>query len=88
MSSLRNRVDALTAETRDAEIILLTILGLTAGGSLTFYIYSTYMQKFLTNSAGFTRDQATELSAATLFFFMLAQPLVATLLFSILASCL
>src|SRR5678809_1683815 len=49
----------------------LTVLGLTAGGSLTFYIYTTYMQKFLTNTGTFTRDQATELSAATLFCFCL-----------------
>ena len=54
----------------------LTILGLTAGGSLTFYIYTTYMQKFLTNTAHFTRDEATELSALTLLCFALAQPLV------------
>jgi MHS family alpha-ketoglutarate permease-like MFS transporter len=54
----------------------LTVLGLTAGGSLTFYIYTTYMQKFLTNTGSFTRDQATELSAATLVCFMLAQPLL------------
>jgi MHS family alpha-ketoglutarate permease-like MFS transporter len=54
----------------------LTVLGLTAGGSLTFYVYTTYMQKFLTNTGTFTRDQATELSAATLFCFMLAQPLI------------
>lgn len=54
----------------------LMVLGLTAGGSLNFYVYTTYMQKFLTNTGSFTRDQATELNAATLFFFMLAQPLV------------
>jgi MHS family alpha-ketoglutarate permease-like MFS transporter len=53
----------------------LTILGLTAGGSMIFYVYTTYMQKYLTNTAGFTRDQATELSAASLVVFMLAQPL-------------
>jgi len=53
-----------------------TILGLTAGGSLGFYIYTTYMQKFLTNTAGFTRDQATELSALTLICFMGLQPLL------------
>ncbi len=53
----------------------LTILGLTAGGSMIFYVYTTYMQKFLTNTAGFSKDQATELSAATLVAFMLAQPL-------------
>jgi MFS transporter, MHS family, alpha-ketoglutarate permease len=53
----------------------LTIIALTAGGSLIFYVYTTYMQKFLTNTAGFSRNQATEISAATLFVFMLAQPL-------------
>lgn len=56
-----------------------TILGLTAGGSLLFYVYTTYMQKFLTNTAGFTREQATELSALSLFCFMLAQPAVGAL---------
>ena len=53
----------------------ITILGLTAGGSMIFYVYTTYMQKFLTISAGFTRDRATEISAASLVVFMLAQPL-------------
>jgi MHS family alpha-ketoglutarate permease-like MFS transporter len=53
----------------------LTILGLTAGGSMIFYVYTTYMQKFLVNTSGFTRDQATQVSAGTLFLFMLAQPL-------------
>jgi MHS family alpha-ketoglutarate permease-like MFS transporter len=53
----------------------LTILGLTAGGSMIFYVYTTYMQKFLTNTAGFSKGEATQLSAATLIAFMLAQPL-------------
>ena len=29
----------------------LTVLGLTAGGSLMFYVFSTYMQKYLVNTA-------------------------------------
>jgi MHS family alpha-ketoglutarate permease-like MFS transporter len=52
----------------------LTILGLTAGGSMIFYVYTTYMQKFLTNTAGFSKDQATEISAVALIVFMFAQP--------------
>lgn len=52
-----------------------TILGLTAGGSMIFYVYTTYMQKFLANTAGFSKDQATRLSALTLVAFLLAQPL-------------
>ena len=54
---------------------VVTILGLTAGGSLSFYIYTTYMQKFLVNSAGFSKEQASEISAATLVAFLLVQPL-------------
>src|ERR1700694_3259653 len=52
----------------------VTVLGFTAGGSVIFYVYTTYMQKFLTNSAGFSRDQATEISAVSLIAFMVAQP--------------
>lgn len=51
------------------------IMGLTAGGSLTFYVYTTYMQKFLVNTAGFSKGQASEISAISLIGFLLAQPL-------------
>jgi MHS family alpha-ketoglutarate permease-like MFS transporter len=50
------------------------IIGLTAGGSLSFYAYTTYMQKYLVNTAGFSRDAATEITAAALICFMAAQP--------------
>jgi len=50
------------------------VIGLTAGGTLAFYAYSTYMQKFLVNSAGFGRETATGIMAAALFVFMLLQP--------------
>jgi MHS family alpha-ketoglutarate permease-like MFS transporter len=53
---------------------ILTVLGFTAGGSVIFYVYTTYMQKFLTNTAGFSKDQATEISAVSLIAFMAAQP--------------
>lgn len=54
----------------------LTVLGLTAGGSLSFYIYTTYMQKFLTNTSGFSKDQATQISAVSLLLFMVFQPII------------
>ncbi len=60
---------------RDHPREVLTVLGFTAGGSVIFYVYTTYMQKFLTNTAGFSKDQATEISAVTLIAFMVAQPL-------------
>ncbi|MGE3250028.1 MAG: MFS transporter [Hyphomonadaceae bacterium] len=52
----------------------LMIMGLTAAGSLSFYAYTTYMQKYLVNTAEFSRPQATEITAYALICFMLAQP--------------
>ena len=57
----------------------LLVLGLTAGGTLAFYTYTTYLQKFLTNTAGFSKATATEISAAALLVFMLLQPAVGAL---------
>lgn len=54
----------------------LMVMGLTAAGSLSFYAYTTYMQKYLVNSAGFDKNQATEITAAALICFMLAQPVM------------
>jgi MFS transporter, MHS family, alpha-ketoglutarate permease len=51
------------------------VVALTAGGTLAFYAYSTYMQKFLVNTAGFGRETATGIMAAALFVYMLLQPI-------------
>ena len=56
-----------------------TVVGLTAGGTLAFYTYTTYMQKYLTNTAGFSVEHATMISAGSLFVFMLLQPVVGAL---------
>lgn len=53
----------------------LTIFLLTSAGSLAFYAYTTYMQKFLVNTSGFSKDAATAISAASLLIYMLIQPL-------------
>ena len=53
----------------------LTVVFLTAGGTLAFYAYSIYMQKFLVNTSGFSREMASRINAVTLFGFMLLQPL-------------
>ncbi len=52
------------------------VMGLTAGGSLSFYVYTTYMQKFLVNTSGFSKDQATEITALALLCYMLVQPVM------------
>jgi MHS family alpha-ketoglutarate permease-like MFS transporter len=53
----------------------LAIIGLTAAGSLAFYAYTTYMLKFLVNTAGFDKATAGAINLATLAGFMLIQPL-------------
>ncbi|VVT20211.1 alpha-ketoglutarate transporter [Sphingomonas sp. EC-HK361] len=56
---------------REAGVVMM----LTAGGTLAFYAYSIYMQKFLVNTSGFTRETASLINGVTLFGFMLLQPL-------------
>ena len=53
-----------------------TVVGLTAGGTVAFYTFTTYAQKFLVNTAHFSKNDATLASAASLFVFMLLQPAV------------
>lgn len=57
----------------------ITVMLLTAGGTLAFYAYSIYMQKFLVNTSGFSRETASQINAGTLFLFMLLQPVVGAL---------
>ncbi|GJG86974.1 MFS transporter [Gemmatimonadetes bacterium T265] len=71
----RSSVRALAAHPR----AVATVVGLTAGGTVAFYTFTTYAQKFLVNSAGWTSAAATRVSAASLAVFALAQPLVGLL---------
>jgi len=54
---------------------VLTVFGLTLGGTVAFYTFTTYMQKFLVITSGFSKATATLLSTLTLIVFMLLQPL-------------
>ncbi|OCS45031.1 MFS transporter [Ralstonia pickettii] len=53
-----------------------TVVGLTMGGTVAFYTYSIYMQKFLANTVGLSKDTATLVSGATLLLFAMLQPIV------------
>ncbi len=54
---------------------IITVIGLTLGGTLSFYTYTTYMQKFLVNTVGLTKNESTLLTFSSLFIFALIQPL-------------
>jgi MHS family alpha-ketoglutarate permease-like MFS transporter len=53
----------------------LIVAAISGGGSAAFYAYTTYMQKFLTNTSGFSRPTATAIMTVALIAFMLIQPL-------------
>lgn len=53
----------------------MMVLGFTAAGSLSFYTFTTYMQKYLVNTAGMSANLASLIMTAALFVYMLVQPL-------------
>lgn len=57
----------------------LTVVGFTAGGSLIFYTFTTYMQKYLVNTAGMHAKTASNVMTAALFVYMLMQPMFGAL---------
>lgn len=54
---------------------VLIVAGLTLGGTLAFYTYTTYMQKFLVNTVHLTKEKATLLTFISLFIYAGIQPL-------------
>ena len=55
------------------------VLALTAGGTVAFYAYSIYMQKFLANTVGFSKETASGLMALALLLYTAIQPLAGAL---------
>lgn len=66
---------ALWAHRREA----LIVVGLTMGGTLAFYVYTIYMQKFLKLTVGLSDKESTWVSAGALVFALLIQPLYGAL---------
>ena len=62
----------LTKHPRETLIVFM----LTSGGSLGFYCYTTYMQKYLTNSGHFSKGAATTISAGSLAIYLGVHPLL------------
>lgn len=88
-SSLTESASAETRANKDAGTIgglfrhhkaaFFTVLGYTAGGSLIFYTFTTYMQKYLVNSAGMSIKTASSIMTFALFVYMCLQPLFGAL---------
>lgn len=54
---------------------VLTVVGLTFGGTIAFYTYTTYMQKYMINSLGLPNRTVTAINFLALLIFMAIQPL-------------
>jgi len=58
---------------------LLIVIGLTLGGTLAFYTYTTYMQKFLVYTVNLSKAESTLISFISMLIFALIQPLFGAL---------
>lgn len=54
---------------------VLTVVGLTLGGTLAFYTYTTYMQKFLVNTVHLTKERSTIITFWLMLIYAALQPL-------------
>ncbi len=52
----------------------LTVVGLTLGGTIAFYTFTTYMQKFMINTTGLPKEQVTWINFVALVIFVCLQP--------------
>jgi len=88
----RSLEETLTAENRNDKdagslkslfkhhrLAFITVLGYTAGGSLIFYTFTTYMQKYLVNTAKMSPETASFIMTGALFVYMCMQPLFGAL---------
>lgn len=71
----RSSLAALLEHPREVAIVI----GLTLGGTVAFYTYTTYMHKFLVNTVGLPRGTAALINAGSLFIYMCLQPVVGAL---------
>ena len=58
---------------------MLTVMALSAAGAVTLYTFTTYMQKYLVNTAGMDVTTASRTMLIVTFAFLLLQPLLGTL---------
>lgn len=58
---------------------ILLVAGMTLGGTIAFYTYTNYMQKFLVNTVGLSKDVSTFISFVSLLIFVILQPIFGAL---------
>ncbi|GGP49548.1 MFS transporter [Streptomyces abikoensis] len=71
----RGTIRALLRHKREA----LLVIALTMGGTVAYYTYTTYLTKYLSNTAGLPKQTATLVSFCALIVFAALQPLAGAL---------
>jgi MFS transporter, MHS family, alpha-ketoglutarate permease len=74
-SESRGTVRALLQHPREC----LLVVGLTLGGTVAFYTYTTYLQKFMVNTAGIDKGTVAWINFLALLVFLCIQPLAGAL---------
>ncbi|GDY28621.1 MFS transporter [Gandjariella thermophila] len=70
-ASSRGTLRALLRHPREC----LLVVGLTLGGTVAFYTYTTYLQKYMINTSGIGKNTAAWINFFALLVFVLLQPL-------------
>jgi MHS family alpha-ketoglutarate permease-like MFS transporter len=68
------RENLLTVLLRHRKQVLLSV-GISIGGTVSFYTFTIYLQKYMVNTSGFSRDRATLIATVGLVIYMVFQPL-------------
>ncbi|MFE0427299.1 MFS transporter, partial [Streptomyces sp. NPDC058953] len=71
----KGTIRALLVHKREAFLVI----ALTTGGTVAYYTYTTYLTKYLSNSAGLPKETATLVSFCALIVFAAIQPLAGAL---------
>ncbi|MFK0251874.1 MFS transporter [Amycolatopsis azurea] len=58
---------------------VLAVLGLAIGGTVAFYTFTSYLQKYMVNTAGIPKQTASLIGFAALFLFIFLQPVAGAL---------
>ncbi|WP_066388488.1 MFS transporter [Neobacillus mesonae] len=58
---------------------VLTVVGLTLGGTIAFYTFTTYLQKFMINTVGIDKQSVSWINFLALLIFVVLQPLAGML---------
>ncbi|WP_457028753.1 MFS transporter [Kitasatospora sp. P5_F3] len=74
-SAERGTLRRLLAHRRE----FVLVMALTMGGTVAYYTYTTYLTKYLSNTAGLSKNDAALVSFCALTVFMLLQPLAGSL---------